>query len=66
MRTLLHVAACLLLVLSVAKRLRRSRVGRVMIGVRENDRAAQAFGVSPVRASTRARWISPSRTSSTS
>jgi hypothetical protein len=34
----------------VAKRLRRSRVGRVMIGVRENDRAAQAFGVSPVRA----------------
>ncbi|HET8620401.1 MAG TPA: ABC transporter permease [Acidimicrobiales bacterium] len=44
------VVSCLLLVLSVAKRLRRSRVGRVMIGVRENDRAAQAFGVSPVRA----------------
>jgi branched-chain amino acid transport system permease protein len=44
------VVACLVLVLSVAKRLRRSRVGRVMIGVRENDRAAQAFGVSPVRA----------------
>jgi len=44
------VLACLVLMLSVAKRLRRSRVGRVMIGVRENDRAAQAFGVSPVRA----------------
>ena len=44
------VVACLLLVLSVARRLRRSRVGRVMIGVRENDRAAQAFGVSPVKA----------------
>ncbi|HET6948773.1 MAG TPA: ABC transporter permease [Acidimicrobiales bacterium] len=44
------VVACLALVLVVAHRLRRSRVGRVMIGVRENDRAAQAFGVSPVRA----------------
>jgi len=44
------IVACLVLVLSVARRLRRSRVGRVIIGVRENDRAAQAFGVSPVRA----------------
>jgi branched-chain amino acid transport system permease protein len=44
------IVVCLGLMLSVAKRLRRSRVGRVMIGVRENDRAAQAFGVSPVRA----------------
>ena len=44
------IVVCLVLMLSVAKRLRRSRVGRVMIGVRENDRAAQAFGVSPVRA----------------
>jgi branched-chain amino acid transport system permease protein len=44
------IVACLGLVLTVTRRLRRSRVGRVMIGVRENDRAAQAFGVSPVRA----------------
>jgi branched-chain amino acid transport system permease protein len=44
------VVVCLALTLLVARRLRRSRVGRVMIGVRENDRAAQAFGVSPVRA----------------
>jgi branched-chain amino acid transport system permease protein len=44
------IVACLLLVLSVARRIRRSRVGRVMIGVRENDQGAQAFGVSPVRA----------------
>jgi branched-chain amino acid transport system permease protein len=44
------IVACLLLVLSMARRIRRSRVGRVMIGVRENDQGAQAFGVSPVRA----------------
>jgi branched-chain amino acid transport system permease protein len=44
------VVVCLALTLLVARRLRRSRVGRVMIGVRENDRAAQAFGISPVRA----------------
>jgi branched-chain amino acid transport system permease protein len=30
--------------------LRRSRTGRVLIGVRENERAAQAYGVSAVRA----------------
>jgi branched-chain amino acid transport system permease protein len=44
------VIVCLALTLFVARRLRKSRVGRVMIGVRENDRAAQSFGVSPVRA----------------
>ncbi len=44
------VIVCLALTLFVARRLRHSRVGRVMIGVRENDRAAQSFGVSPVRA----------------
>ncbi len=44
------VVVCLLLALIVARRLRRSRVGRVMIGVRENERAAQAFGANPVRA----------------
>src|SRR5262245_54428320 len=44
------IVVCLLLCLLVARRLRRSRVGRVMIGVRENDRAAQAFGANPVRA----------------
>jgi branched-chain amino acid transport system permease protein len=44
------VVACLLLVLSTARRVRRARTGRVMIGVRENDQGAQAYGVSPVRA----------------
>jgi branched-chain amino acid transport system permease protein len=44
------VVACLLLVLSMARRVRRARTGRVMIGVRENDQGAQAYGISPVRA----------------
>jgi branched-chain amino acid transport system permease protein len=42
--------ACLLGVLAVTRRVRRSRVGRVMIAVRENDQGAQAYGVNPVRA----------------
>ena len=44
------VLACLLLVLSVVRRVRASRVGRVLVGVRENERGAQAFGVNPTRA----------------
>jgi branched-chain amino acid transport system permease protein len=42
--------ACLVAVLSVARRLRHSRVGRVMIAVRENERGAQAYAVNLVRA----------------
>jgi branched-chain amino acid transport system permease protein len=44
------VLACLLFVSFAVRGLRRSRTGRVMIGVRENERAAQAYGVSVVRA----------------
>ncbi|HZA00303.1 MAG TPA: ABC transporter permease, partial [Acidimicrobiales bacterium] len=42
--------ACLVLVMVMARRLRWSRVGRVMVGVRENERGAQAYGVNLVRA----------------
>ena len=42
--------ACLLLVMAAVRGLRRSRTGRVLIGVRENERAAQAFGVNATRA----------------
>lgn len=52
------VVACLLLVLSAVRRLRSSRVGRVLIGVRENERAAQAFGINATRAKLTAFAIS--------
>ncbi|HYD10436.1 MAG TPA: branched-chain amino acid ABC transporter permease, partial [Acidimicrobiales bacterium] len=42
--------ACLVLVLLSVRRLRASRVGRVIIGTRENERAAQAYGVNATRA----------------
>ncbi|MGY6499506.1 MAG: ABC transporter permease [Acidimicrobiales bacterium] len=42
--------ACLFAVMAMARQLRRSRVGRVIIGVRENERGAQAYGVNLVRA----------------
>jgi branched-chain amino acid transport system permease protein len=42
--------ACLVVVMYAASGLRRSRTGRVLIGVRENERAAQAYGVSAIRA----------------
>lgn len=42
--------ACLLVVMYAVRGLRRSRTGRVLVGVRENERAAQAYGVSAVRA----------------
>jgi branched-chain amino acid transport system permease protein len=45
----LTLGALLLVVLGV-RRLRASRVGRVLIGVRENERAAQAYGVNATRA----------------
>ncbi|HZQ83532.1 MAG TPA: branched-chain amino acid ABC transporter permease, partial [Acidimicrobiales bacterium] len=42
--------AVLLLVLAAVRGLRASRTGRVLIGVRENERAAQAYGVNATRA----------------
>ncbi len=41
--------AGLLLALAAARGLRRSRAGRVMIAIRENERAAQAYGVNATR-----------------
>ena len=40
----------ILLTLAALKGLRNSRTGRVLIGIRENERAAQAFGVNAVTA----------------
>jgi branched-chain amino acid transport system permease protein len=45
----LCLAAFLLAIVAV-RGLRRSRTGRVLIGVRENERGAQAFGINLVRA----------------
>ncbi|QGG95378.1 ABC transporter permease [Actinomarinicola tropica] len=42
--------AVLLLVMGMARQVRRSRTGRVLIGVRENERGAQSYGVNLVRA----------------
>lgn len=42
--------ACLLLVMAMARQMRWSRVGRVIVGVRENERGAQAYAVNAVRA----------------
>jgi ABC-type branched-subunit amino acid transport system ATPase component/ABC-type branched-subunit amino acid transport system permease subunit len=44
------VLACLVLVLVVAGHLRRTGIGRAIIGVRENEPAAAALTVSPVKA----------------
>jgi ABC-type branched-subunit amino acid transport system ATPase component/ABC-type branched-subunit amino acid transport system permease subunit len=44
------ILTCLLLVIVGVRRLRVSRVGRVLIGVRDNERAAQAYGVNATRA----------------
>jgi branched-chain amino acid transport system permease protein len=41
---------CLLLILAMVRSVRRSRMGRVIVGVRENERGAQAYGVNIVRA----------------
>jgi branched-chain amino acid transport system permease protein len=41
--------ACLVLVLFLAQGLRTSRTGRILIGLRDNDRAAQSFGVNLLR-----------------
>ncbi|MGH9084497.1 MAG: ABC transporter permease subunit [Acidimicrobiales bacterium] len=42
-------AGCLVLALSVVSRLRRTRTGRILIALRENDASVQAFGVPVVR-----------------
>lgn len=42
--------ACLLFAIFAVRGLRRSRTGRVLIAIRENERAAQAYGVSAVGA----------------
>jgi branched-chain amino acid transport system permease protein len=42
--------AGLFLVMVAVRSLRRSRTGRVLIGIRENERAAQAYGVSAIAA----------------
>lgn len=42
-------AACLVLTVFVVVNLRRSRFGRLLIGIRDNEPNAQAFGVSTVR-----------------
>jgi branched-chain amino acid transport system permease protein len=41
--------AALILTMLAARNLRRSRVGRVLIGMRDNEKAAQSFGVPLVR-----------------
>ena len=50
--------AALFLVIAAVRGLRRSRTGRVFIGVRENERAAQAYGVGAVGAKLTAFAIS--------
>lgn len=45
---------CLFFVVVAVRGLRRSRTGRVLIAMRENERAAQAFGVSAVGAKLQA------------
>ena len=44
------VLFCLVLVLAIAGHLRRTGIGRMIIGVRENEPAAAALTVSPVKA----------------
>jgi len=44
------ILACLALVIASVWRMRRSRTGRVLIANRDNSRAAQSFGISPVGA----------------
>jgi branched-chain amino acid transport system permease protein len=50
--------ACLMLVVLAVRGLRRSRAGRVMIAMRENERGTQAFGVSAIGAKLTAFAIS--------
>src|SRR3954471_8901942 len=44
------VLTVLVFVVFAIRRLRRSRTGRVLIATRDNSRAAQSYGISPVRA----------------
>ncbi len=41
---------CLLLAIAIVRGIRNSRTGRVLIGVRDNERGAQAFGVNATTA----------------
>jgi branched-chain amino acid transport system permease protein len=50
--------ACLFFAMYAVRGLRRSRTGRALIGIRENEAAAQAFGVSAVGAKLTAFAIS--------
>ena len=50
--------ACLVLVLAALHGVRHSRTGRVLVAARENERAAQSFGISVVRAKLTAFAIS--------
>jgi branched-chain amino acid transport system permease protein len=52
------VFAGLVVVLVALRGIRRSRTGRVVVALRENEAAAQAFGVSPTRAKLTAFAIS--------
>ena len=42
--------ACLLLAIVIVRGIRRSRTGRVLVGIRDNERGAQAFGVNATAA----------------
>ncbi len=46
----LVVLIALLLVLASARSFRQSRAGRVLVATRDNSRAAQSYGISPVKA----------------
>jgi branched-chain amino acid transport system permease protein len=50
--------ACLAIALLMARGIRESRTGRILIGVRENERAAQAYGVNVTAAKLTAFAIS--------
>ncbi len=52
------VAGGLLVVVVALRGIRRSRTGRVLVALRENEAAAQSFGVSPTRAKLTAFAIS--------
>ncbi|MEA3056928.1 MAG: branched-chain amino acid transport system permease protein livM, partial [Actinomycetota bacterium] len=42
--------ACLLLAIAMVRGIRNSRAGRVLIGVRDNERGAQAYGINVITA----------------
>ena len=42
--------ACLVLAVVAVRGMRRTRTGRVLLALRENERAAQSFGINVLRA----------------